>query len=108
MVHLAPHVIDDILFKVIVDHNSQPIEELAKKKGTDDDSDDEWKLLPILVSDYFVDDIRGNARIDEAKAKGNDGAADGPHRHQFVGKNIAENPTNDLPGCPAAGAEGGR
>ena len=97
--HIAPHVVNDVLLKVIVDADAQAVEQVAQQKRQSHGADGPAELggAAILLDDA-VDDVLRELRVGEGAEEREHGAAHGGQREAFVRQQIGPHAPENFAG----------
>ena len=106
-VNVLSQVVDDVLLQVVVDPNSQAVEEFTEEKGADEQSDRRCEHPNLILRNHVIDHELGELRIGEGEAQGEQGAANGGKGHPLVGRQINPDAPDHLPGCAGLGLKCG-
>ena len=107
-VHFDSHIVDNVLFKVVVDQDSEAVKRFPKEKGADQNKDYPRKFLRLSLTDDLVDNVGRQAWINEGEGKRDDGASNRSRRHPLVGEKVADDAAGDFPRRTRAGAKSGK
>ena len=89
-----------MLFKIIIDEDTEAVEGFAQNKCPYQAPHDPWKLIKLLLGNDFVNDVSRQLRVNKSKGEREDGATNGTSCHPFVGSNVMKDTTHDF--CCAA------
>ena len=106
--HITPHVVDDVLLKMIVDADAQAVEQVPQQERQRHGADGPAELggAAILLDDA-VDNVFGELGIGERAEKRQHGAADGGQREALVRQQIGPHAPEDFAGGAFARLKGG-
>ena len=83
--HIAPHVVNDVLLKVIVDADAQAVEQVAQQKCQSHGADGPAELgVAAILFDDAVDDVLGELRVGERAKERQHGATHSGQREALV------------------------
>ena len=97
--HIAPHVVNDVLLKVIVDADAQAVEQVAQQKRQSHGADGPAELggAAILLDDA-VDDVLGELRIGERAKERQHGATHSGQREALIRQQIGPHAPENFAG----------